>query len=207
MTDPQDELTALWLKFQAEGGVSAQEKTEIDQILAKQDAVEISPALTTDEQPAESSPAGPVGASKIDASGDLRVQIDKMTVPQKVKLAMFGNKQARAILIGDKNRMIQIFTLKNPRIQINEIEEFSKNPNMSEHVLRTIGDGREWMRSYNVKRSIVMNPKTPLDVSMRWLKFLTADDVKRLSKSKQIPQVLQVAAKKKVQEDAKKGGG
>src|SRR5258708_2469767 len=39
-----------------------------------------------------------------------------MTIPQKIKLAMFGNKTARTLMLREPNRLIQLFVLNNARI-------------------------------------------------------------------------------------------
>lgn len=135
---------------------------------------------------------------------DIRALIGDMTVAQKVKLAMLGNSICRALLINDRNRMVQEFVLRNPKIQINEIESFSKNPNTTENVLRLISGTREWVAEYQVKLGLVLNPKTPPDIALKWLRFLMPNELKRVAKSKGIPQVVAVAAKKAVSDDRKR---
>ena len=44
-----------------------------------------------------------------------------MTVGERLKLALKGNRDARMILIRDPNRLIQRFVLQNPRITDDEI--------------------------------------------------------------------------------------
>ena len=135
---------------------------------------------------------------------DIRAQIQEMKIPGKIKLAMFGNAVCRGLLINDKNRLIQQFVLRNPKLTMKEVEEFSKNSNLSEHVLRSIADKREFVALYQVKLGLVLNPKTPLDVSMKWIRYIQSSDLKRISKSKGIPQVVASAAKKRLDEGEKK---
>lgn len=134
---------------------------------------------------------------------DIRAQIQEMKIPGKIKLAMFGNAVCRGLLINDKNRLIQQFVLRNPKLTIKEVEEFSKNANLSENVLRSIADKREFIAAYQVKLGLVLNPKTPLDVSLKWIRYIQSSDLKRISKSKGIPQVVASAAKKRLEEGDK----
>jgi hypothetical protein len=139
-------------------------------------------------------PAALTNESDIDS--DIRNAISKMTIPQKIKLALFGNSVCRMLLIRDPNRMIQNFVLKNPKLGLKEIEEFARNPNLSEWVLRGIAGSQSWTKSYVVKANLVFNPKTPLDISLKWVRYLNTTDVRKLSKSKSVPQVLSTVAKK-----------
>jgi hypothetical protein len=134
---------------------------------------------------------------------DIRALIGDMTVAQKVKLALLGNSICRALLVTDRNRMVQEFVLRNPKIQLNEIEAFSKNPNTTENVIRLISGTKEWMAEYQIKLGLVLNPKTPPDIALKWLRFLMPNELKRVAKSKGIPQVVAVAAKKAVSDSRK----
>jgi hypothetical protein len=52
---------------------------------------------------------------------------------------------------------------------------------------------------YQVKLNLAQNPKCPLGFSLRFLTTLHAEDLKALSKSKNVPSALAVAARKLVQ--------
>lgn len=123
-------------------------------------------------------------------SNDLRQQLLEMTVPQKIKLAMFGNSVARRLLISDSNKTIVEFVLKNPRLGLNEIESFLKSTTLSDHVIRLIAANPEYMKPYLHKVLLVSNPKTPQDISLKWLRYLNETELKKLSKSKNVPQLV-----------------
>ena len=119
---------------------------------------------------------------------NLAGKIREMNVASKIKMAMLGNKIARGILIRDSNWQVAGFVLANPRITDNEIHDFANNANLDEMVFRAIAGKSQWMKNYSVKQALVGNPKTPVDVSIKWLKFLKDKDLKNLAKSKGIPQ-------------------
>ena len=140
-----------------------------------------------------------------EAIKDLRTQIADMILPEKLKFAMFGNAQCRVILIQDPNRMIQEAVLKNPKLQDREIVGFTQNPYMSEFVLRRISDNRKWMKPYIIKRNLVFNPKTAPGIALRYLRYLQKADVRRISKSKGVSQVVANTARKILADMIKKG--
>ena len=134
---------------------------------------------------------------------DIRTLIRDMSVAQKVKLAMFGNAVCRSLLVADRNKLVQSCALRNPKLQINEVLNFAKNTNLSDAVLRTISDKKEWMKDYSIKLAIVVNPKTPPDVALRWLRFVQNADLKNIARSKNVPQIVAVNAKKRLSEAGK----
>lgn len=171
---------------------------EIQKIIDGNDAVEIPEDLV--QQKGEEKPV----EKDTPEDADIRKRLMTMTIPQKIKLAMLGNSVARGLLIFDANKMIQDFVLKNPRLTAPEVEGFLKSTNMSDHVLRQISQSKDHMKSYTNKLYLVLNAKTPQDVSLKWLKFLNASDLKRISKSKNIPNTVASSAMRMVQAAEKK---
>lgn len=127
---------------------------------------------------------------------DLRAKIADMRIPEKIKLAMFGNSTCRFLLIFDSSRTVQDAVIKNPRLTPGEIETFSKNSNISDHVLRQISNERSWVKDYMVKRNLVTNPKTPSDIALKWLRYLRKSDLRIIAKSKNLPNLISVTARK-----------
>ena len=122
--------------------------------------------------------------------------IQDMTVSDKIKLAMKGDKEARTILIQDGNRMVQLAVLDNPRITESEIVNISRSRNVDDEVLRRIANSREWSKLYQVRVSLVNNPKTPVAVAMRFVSMLMTSDLKSLAASKSVPSAVSTAAKR-----------
>lgn len=116
--------------------------------------------------------------------------ISSLSAPKKMKLAVTGNKAVRAVLLRDRSRQIPLLVLENPQISEEEVAELARSTNADETVLRSIAGSNKWMKHYSIKLAIVSNPKVPLDISIKWAKFLKDNDLKRLSKTKSIPQAL-----------------
>jgi hypothetical protein len=133
-------------------------------------------------------------------SVDLRQILSKASMAEKVKLALFGNSACRALLIMDPNPIFQAATLKNPRIQLIEIEAYTKNPFMPDLVLGMIAESRTWSSSYTVKKNLVFNPKTPPHASLKFVRFMQRQDLRTLARSKQVPQLVAVAARRKMED-------
>ena len=113
-------------------------------------------------------------------------QILHMTVGERIKLALKGNRDARMILIRDPNRLIQRFVLQNPRITEDEVITVARNRNLDVEILRKIGDHKHWTRNYQVKLALVNNPKTPLAVALHFVSSLMERDIRFIAKSKNV---------------------
>ena len=141
--------------------------------------------------------------TKAKKEDDFRKLLPDMKIPHKIKYAMFGNAVCRSLLVLDVNKMISLFVLKNPKIQLTEIESFLKNPNIAPHIIRGISEKKDWMKSYTIKTLLVMTPKCPQDISMKWIRYLNDPELKKVATSRNVPNILCTAAKKMLAERKK----
>jgi len=126
--------------------------------------------------------------------------IKEMSLPEKLKLCLMGNAEARRALVKEPNRIVALAALRNPRITDMEINLAAQSTSVSEDVLREIGNKRDWTRHYNVKVSLVNNPKSPPDISMNFIRHMRDRDLRVLSTSKNVPGVVSSAAKRIIQQ-------
>ena len=172
---------------------SADFQKELETAFGDLEAIEVPQDLLEEEAEEEAEEE-----KEEEESADIFTQISNMTIPQKIKLAIFGNVNARKILIRDTNRMIPLFVLQNPRISDKEILDAAKNTNVDEGVHRAIARNGQWMKMYAIKVAIVSNPKVPIGVALPQLKHLQLRDLRMLAKSKNISSVIATQSKKLV---------
>lgn len=129
-------------------------------------------------------------------------RIAHMNFTQRLKAAMKGTKEMRAILIRDPNKMISAAVLSSPKVTEQEAAGFARMASLSEDVLRAIGSNRVWLKNYGVVVGLAKNPKTPLAMSMNLMGRLQDRDVQALSVDRNVPEPLRVAARKKVLNNA-----
>jgi hypothetical protein len=125
-------------------------------------------------------------------------RIADMTVPEKVKAALKGTREMRSTLIRDPNKMVAMAVLSCPKLTEQEVETFARMANVSEDILRTIGNTRAWMKNYGALFALTKNPKTPLALSLTFLHRLNDRDVRGLSIDRNVPEPLRIAARKKI---------
>jgi len=125
-------------------------------------------------------------------------KIAKMGFTQRLKAAVKGTREMRSILIRDPNKMIAAAVLSSPKLSGPEVEAIARMTNVSDEVLRIIGNNRSWTKSYGVILGLVKNPKTPIAMSMNLMGRLNDRDLQQLSVDRNVPEPLRVAARKKV---------
>jgi len=137
------------------------------------------------------------GADENQKQASFQERLSTMTVPEKLKCAMKGTREMRAILIRDPNRLVASAVLSCPKVNPAEVEAFAKMGNVSEDILRTIANTRAWTKAYGVVLSLVKNSKTPVALSMNLMQRLTESDVKKISTDRNVPEALRLAARKR----------
>ncbi|MGB9697856.1 MAG: hypothetical protein ACPL5I_00595 [Thermodesulfobacteriota bacterium] len=125
---------------------------------------------------------------------NLYQKIIKMSIPQKIRLAMVGNREARNILILDHNKAVVMAVLRSPKLTENDVFTYAQQRNLPEEVYKYIARNKNWIKNYALKLALVNNPKTPLAVALRFLDHLQERDLKNLSRSKNVSNVLAKAA-------------
>lgn len=138
------------------------------------------------------------GQSDADREKSITHQLAQMTIVQRVRAAMKGSREIRSLLVRDPNKMVASAVLSSPKLTLAEVESFAKMANVSEDVLRAIGQNRAWVKSYAVAHSLTRNPKTPIALSMNLLARIADRDVKAISVDRNVPEPLRVAARKRV---------
>lgn len=150
------------------------------------------------DQPMVDTAGGPDIADDADDEKSAMQRLSEMTVPQKMSRATKGTREERAILIRDPNKLIAVAVLSSPKLTDSEVESIAKMSSVSDEILRIISNNRNWMKKYVVVSALARNPKTPLPVSMNLLNRLNEKDLKTLSTSRNVPEVLRTTARKKV---------
>ncbi len=123
-------------------------------------------------------------------------KIQGLGVPEKIQLALAATREERMILIRDTNRQVSSSVLKSPKVTEKDIESFATMRNVSEDVLRIIGQKRSWLKSYPVTHALVQNPRTPSGIAMGLLSRINTKDMKTLAGNRNIPEAIRRSAQK-----------
>jgi hypothetical protein len=131
-------------------------------------------------------------------------KIYRMNTAEKLITALKGSREERTILIRDPNRIVSTAVLGSPRLTEAEIEAISAMKNVSDEILRSIGNHREWVKKYAVVNNLVKNPRTPMGIALTLVPRLNPRDLKSLVVDRNVPETVRKHALKFVKGPEKK---
>ena len=109
-----------------------------------------------------------------------------MTVKDRVKLGIKGDREARGILIRDANKIVATAVIHNPRLTDHEVENIAAMRTVADEVLRLIGANRAWARSYPIIHNLARNPRAPLATAIHILPRIRTKDLKSISLNRNV---------------------
>jgi hypothetical protein len=121
---------------------------------------------------------------------ELAPLLSKMNLPQKIRLALVGNQEARNMLIRDPNKVIPLAVLRNPKVSETEVISYAQLRTLADDVFTAIAKHKTWIKNYHIKLTLVSNPKAPLSLAIKLLDHLHDRDLQILSRSKGVSSVL-----------------
>lgn len=122
-------------------------------------------------------------------------RVSRLNVAQKVRLAMLGNQMERALLMREPNKLVQRAVIRSPGVTDNEAIGYAKNRGLPEEIVSFIAANRQWTRHYQMKLSLVKNPKCPLHFAMSFMKMLRSNDLRLLVRDKNVSPAISKMAK------------
>jgi hypothetical protein len=131
-----------------------------------------------------------------DRSQTILQRIQKLSVSERILLALRGGKEIRSVLLRDPNKEVSLTVLGNPKITETEIENVAKSRSISDEALRKITKKREWMKNYNIITALVTNPKTPAGLAVSLVSELRTRDLALLENNRNVSEGVRITAKK-----------
>ena len=141
-------------------------------------------------------PAAPDEPAAAEAEDAEPKRLSSLSVLDRMKLAMKGTREQRSQLVRDSNKLVSAAVLSSPKVNAAEIEAFTKMGNVSEDVLRIIGQSRSWTKKYGIVLGLCRNPKTPPAIAMTLVQRLNEKDLKAISTDRNAKEGLRLLAKK-----------
>jgi hypothetical protein len=135
-----------------------------------------------------------INAERLEGATPERISLIKrimfMTIKDRVKLAVKGDREARGILIRDANKIVATGVMHNPRITDHEVENIASMRTVAEEVLRLIGMNRSWARSYPIIHNLARNPRTPMATAVHILPRIRTKDLKAIGLNRNVSEAV-----------------
>jgi hypothetical protein len=123
-------------------------------------------------------------------------RIQKLSVSERIQLALRGGKEIRTILMRDPNKEVCLTVLGNPKLTDSEVELIARSRSIPDEALRKITKKREWMKNYNIMLALLTNPKLPGGIGLNLVNELKTRDLVMLEKNRNVSEGLRGTAKK-----------
>jgi hypothetical protein len=121
-------------------------------------------------------------------------RINEMSVSERIKMALTGDRTERMILIKDANKMVSSAVIQSPKVTEDEVVLIVRNKSLPGEIIANIARKREWTKNYIIMLELLQNPKTPVKDALGFIKRLHLRDLKQLSRDKNISPVVRQLA-------------
>lgn len=128
----------------------------------------------------------------------LWLEISRMSPSQKIRRAVLGTDAERMLLVRDPNQYVAVSAIRSPKMRENFVQQIASSRSVCTEVLRIIANNREWVSNYQVKYSLVTNPRTPISFVARLIVHLREHELRLIAKSKNVPANVASAAKRQL---------
>ena len=119
-----------------------------------------------------------------------------LPVIDRIKMARRGTREQRAVLVRDPNKVVAVSVLGSPKLNVTEVEAYSRMTGVQEEVLRIIGTSRHWIKHYPISAALVGNPKTPIAIALPLVTRLNERDLKRITLDRNVSNGVRAAARR-----------
>jgi hypothetical protein len=137
-----------------------------------------------------------IDETELEQGGSLYSLIQNLSVFQKIKIWRRGNKEARSLLVRDRNKIVAMAAVTSPKITENEMITIAASRSVCDEVIRVVCRNKDVTKNYQVKLALATNPKTPHASAMKFVNYLQDRDLRALMKSKDVSTVISTHARR-----------
>lgn len=135
------------------------------------------------------SETGPRGAADLSET-----EIRGLPLGERLQLTLGADRRLRTILLRDPHPRVALAVMRRSRLSDQEVENLVKSRSIAEEVLEEVAGRREWVRRYPILKGLVGNPKTPVGVSVKLVPRLAINDLRALSRDRNVPDAVRSTA-------------
>lgn len=127
-----------------------------------------------------------------DASAEVEREL---TLGHRKTMARSGSRDDLQRLLRHPEPQVLPHLLQNPKLTERDVVQLAARRPADPRVQCLLVDSRRWIARYAVRRALVLNPGTPVQLSLRLLSFLLAPDLKLVDTTPSLPDELRRAAR------------
>jgi hypothetical protein len=142
--------------------------------------------------------AGPrvAGAVRVRAEFVLKDRVPELRVGEKVTLGKIATPAVLAILLADPDAKVLRACLQNPRLREEDLVTAIRQDAAPRALLENVPESWRWRDSYAVRLALVLQPRTPLGVSLGQISSLLPADLLRVVDAPGLRPLVQITAER-----------
>ena len=129
---------------------------------------------------------------------ELRSGWSNLTQAEKIRVARYGGRNVRRIIIKGAEKQLHGHVLSNPKITPEEVAAMAAEAALDPLVLKRIAGSSEWTQHKRVVKNLIKNPKLPLPKVRSLLSRLGPQDLRELRKSEKLRASVREILKKRL---------
>lgn len=122
-------------------------------------------------------------------------KINKMTLQQRVRLALTGTKAERMILGKDTNMLVVEAVVDSPNTTGEEIAIILQNRTLTKELILKVLENTKWLEDYGVILALLQHPQLPVRRATGLLRKLHPQDLEKLGEDRTLGPVVRNLAK------------
>lgn len=123
-----------------------------------------------------------------------RLELGELRLGDRLALARLATSGVLRVLLQDLEPKVPRACLENPRLLEQELVAALGKAMVPRSLIAAVADSERWAHSYAVRLALVLQPRTPLSLSLGRLSALRRQDLERVAATRDVPPLVQRAA-------------
>jgi len=122
------------------------------------------------------------------------IRLAGMDKSKRIQVARTSPPHVIQDMLADKDVDVLMALLSNPRLKKKHLLMLIRRRNIPTKVLERVANSRKWTNQYQVKLELVRNPRSPIFVAFKYVKFLYRPDLVEVARNVNLPKRLREQA-------------
>jgi len=122
-------------------------------------------------------------------------ELETMSEDKQMAIVEVGRHRIKQLMVRSPIASVAVAVVKHPDITPDDIYKIAQDRAAHTEAIKAICTNRDYIRVYNIKLKLALNPKTPVPMAMAFVRSLRLSDLKNIAKNNSVSKILQNTAK------------
>jgi hypothetical protein len=113
----------------------------------------------------------------------LQREWDRFSLPEKMRLAKYGSRAVRGMIMRLNDHALDNVLMQNPHIGAEEVAALVSKVNLDSTLLKRIATSEDWKRHPSVARNLLCHPKLPMPLVEKVMPQVPLQDLRRFART------------------------